>query len=121
MRQGDLDLKAGSVTLSVMKYKDYTALIEYSDEDGCLIGKVLGIRDVIVFEGTTVEDIRKNFHEMIDHYIIACAQAGREPNTPVAEMMIPVSPELYAKASRKAEYDGVPVQTVMETALQKFL
>jgi predicted HicB family RNase H-like nuclease len=106
---------------NTMKYKDYTALIEFSDEDGCLIGKVLGIRDVIVFEGNTVEDIRKNFHEMIDHYIMACAKANRVPNKPVSEVMIPVPTALYAKASRKAEYDGVPVQTVMEAALQQFM
>jgi len=106
---------------NTMKYKGYTALIEFSDEDGCLIGKVLGINDVVVFDGNTVEEIRTVFHEMIDHYIWACAEAGREPNEPVSEIMVPVSPALYAKVSRKAEYDGVPVQTVMETALQKFV
>ena len=106
---------------NTMKYKDYTALIEFSDEDGCLTGKVLGIRDVIVFDGNTVEEIRKNFHDMIDHYIMSCAKANREPNKPVSEIMVPVSPALYAKASRKAEYDGIPIRAVMETALQKFV
>ena len=38
-----------------------------------------------------------------------------------SEIMVPVSPVLYAKVSRKAEDDGVPVRTVMETALQKFV
>ena len=106
---------------NTMKYKDYTALIEFSDEDGCFIGKVLGIRDMIVFDGNTVDEIRKNFHDIIDHYITACAKANRPPNKPVAEIMVPVSPALYAKASRKAEYDGVPIRTIMETALQKFV
>ena len=77
---------------NTMKYKNYTALIEFSDEDGRLIGKVLDIRDVIVFDGNTVEEIRTNFHDMIDHYIAACAKAGREPNQPVSEIMAPVSP-----------------------------
>jgi len=31
--------------------------------------------------------------------------------------LVSVSPALYAKASRKAEYDSVPLRTVMETAL----
>jgi hypothetical protein len=35
--------------------------------------------------------------------------------------MIPVSPELFAEVSRRAENDGVPVRMVMETALQKFV
>jgi len=106
---------------NTMKYKGYTALIEFSDEDGCLVGKVIGINDVVVFDGNTVEEIRTVFHEMIDHYIWACAEAGREPNKPASEIMVPVSPELYAKVSRRAEYDGVPVQKAMETALQKFV
>jgi predicted HicB family RNase H-like nuclease len=106
---------------NTMKYKGYTALIEFSDEDGCLIGKVLGIRDVIVFDGDTVEDIRQSFHEMIDHYVMACEKTGREPNKPASEVLVPISPELYAKVSRKAEYDGVPVQTLMEAVLQNFI
>ena len=106
---------------NTMKYKGYTALIEFSDEDGCLVGKVLGIGDVVVFDGNTVDEIRTVFHEMIDHYIWACAEAGREPNKPVSEIMVPVSPELYAQVSRRAEYDGVPVRTLLETALQKFV
>jgi hypothetical protein len=35
--------------------------------------------------------------------------------------MVPVPSALYAKIAQKAEYDGVPVYTVMETALQKFV
>jgi predicted HicB family RNase H-like nuclease len=58
---------------------------------------------------------------MIDHYIMACEKAGREPNKPVSEMMIPVPSTLYAKIARKAEYDGIPINTVMETVLQKFV
>ena len=106
---------------NTMQYKGYTALIEYSAEDGCLIGKVLGIRDVIVFDGNTVEEIRANFQGLLDHYLEACAKAGREPNEPVSEIMVPLSPVLYAKASRLAEYDGVPLRTVLESALQKFV
>ena len=106
---------------NTMKYKGYTALIEFSNEDGCLIGKVLGIRDVIVFDGNTVEEIRTTFQGMIDHYLEACAKAGREPNKPVPEVMVPVSSALYAEIVKKAEYDGVPVHTLMETALQKLV
>jgi predicted HicB family RNase H-like nuclease len=104
-----------------MKYKDYTALIEFSDEDDCFIGRVIGINDIVSFDGETVDEIRKNFHDMIEHYINACAHEGRSPNKPSSEIMVPVSSALYSKIASKAEYDGVPVNTVMETALQKFV
>ena len=106
---------------NTMQYKGYTALIEYSAEDECFVGQVIGTRHTIIFDGTSVDEIRANFKDMIDDYPAICADLGQEPNAPVAEIMVPVSPELYAKATRKAEYDGVPVQAVMEAALQKFV
>jgi len=106
---------------TILEYKGYTALVQYSDEDGCFIGKVIGISDQIVFDAPSLEEIRKTFATDVDDYIQYCRQRGREPNRPVSEFLIPVSPLLYAQASRKAEDDGVPVRTIMETALQKFV
>jgi len=106
---------------NTMQYKGYTALIEYSADDECFVGQVIGIRHAIIFDGTSVDEIRANFEEMIDDYPAMCADLDQEPNEPVSEIMIPLSPELYAKASRKAEYDGVPVEKIMETALRKFV
>ena len=106
---------------TTMEYKGYTALIQHSEEDGCFIGKVIGISDQIIFDGTSLEEIRKTFEADVDSYVQYCRQKGREPNKPVSEIMVPVSPLLYEKASRRAEYDGVPVQQVMETALRKFV
>jgi predicted HicB family RNase H-like nuclease len=106
---------------NTMQYKGYTALVEYSAEDECFVGQVVGTKHMIIFDGTSVEEIRANFIDMIDDYPAMCADLDQEPNKPVSEVMIPVSPELYAKASRRAEYDGVPVRKVMETALQKFV
>jgi predicted HicB family RNase H-like nuclease len=104
-----------------MEYKGYTALIQHSEEDGCFIGKVVGISDQIIFDAPSLDEIRKIFEADVDSYLQYCRDKGREPNKPVSEIMVPVSSLLYAKASRKAEDDGVPVRTVMETALQKFV
>ena len=105
-----------------MEYRGYTALIQYSEEDGCFIGKVIGISDQIVFDASSLEEIRKAFAKDVESYIQYCCEKGREPNKPMSEFLIPVSPPLlYAQASRKAEDDGVPVRAVMETALQKFV
>ena len=105
----------------IMEYKGYTARIHYSKEDGCYVGELVGINDIVVFDGETLEEIRKTFEADVEDYQACCAEIGREPNRPVPEIMVPVSSELYAKVSRKAEDDGVPVRTAMETALQKFV
>ena len=105
----------------IMEYKGYTARIHYSREDECYVGELAGINDIVVFDGESLEEICKTFEADVESYQACCAEAGREPNKPISEIMIPVSPELYAKVSRKAEDDGVPVRTVMENALQKFV
>ena len=106
---------------TTMEYKGYTALVQYSADDGCFIGKVIGISDQIVFDAPSLDEIRKTFEADVDSYLQYCRQKGREPNKAVAEVMIPVSSALYAQIARKAEYEGVPVRTVMENALQKFV
>jgi len=105
----------------IMEYKGYTARIHYSKEDECYVGELIGINDIVVFDGETLEEIRETFEADVENYQACCAEVGREANQPISEIMVPVSPELYAKASRVAEYDGVPVRMVMETALQKFV
>jgi predicted HicB family RNase H-like nuclease len=104
-----------------MEYKGYTARIHYSKEDACYVGKLTGINDIVVFDGETLEAVRKIFEEDVESYQACCAEAGREPNKPVAEVMVPVSSALYAEITKKAEYDGVPVYMLLETALQKFV
>jgi predicted HicB family RNase H-like nuclease len=104
-----------------MEYQGYTARIHYSKEDECYVGEITGINDIVVFDGATLEEIRKTFENDVESYQACCAEVGREPNKPVPEVMVPVSSALYAKIAQKAEYDGVPVYTLMESALQKFV
>ena len=106
---------------TTLEYKGYTAFIQYSEEDGCFIGEVIGINDQIIFDAPSIDEIRKIFESDVDSYIQYCREIGKEPNKPASEIMVPVSPVLYAKVSRMAENDGVPVRKAMETALQEFV
>ena len=105
----------------IMEYKGYTARVHYSKEDECYVGEITGINDIVVFDGATLEEIRKTFESDVESYQACCTEVGREPNKPVPEVMVPVPSALYAKIAQKAEFDGVPVYTLMETALRKFV
>ena len=48
-----------------MIYKGYTARIEYSTEDGCLIGEIAGIRDIVGFHGDSVAELRAAFEKQL--------------------------------------------------------
>jgi predicted HicB family RNase H-like nuclease len=88
-----------------MTYKGYRAKIEYSDEQGCLMGCVYDMRRSITFQGDSVEKIRQAFEEAVDFYLTNCAERNEEPEKPAAAReVVRVSPALYsvlALAARK--------------------
>jgi predicted HicB family RNase H-like nuclease len=65
-----------------MKYKGYTAEIEVDETAGILFGKILDIKDVITFKGSTVAELKEEFHNSVDDYLAWCAELGEEPDKP---------------------------------------
>jgi predicted HicB family RNase H-like nuclease len=62
-----------------MEYKGYRASVKFSDEDDAFLGKVVGIRDQIVFHGTSVRELRRNFRAVVDNYLAHCVEDGDAP------------------------------------------
>ena len=61
-----------------MKYKGYTGIVELDEESGTLFGRVIGLRDVITFQGESVAEIVQAFHDSVDDYLEFCVPARRE-------------------------------------------
>lgn len=57
--------------MDYLEYKGYKGSVEYSKEDNCLCGKVQGMGNkvLILYEGTTIDELRKDFEEGIDSYL----------------------------------------------------
>jgi predicted HicB family RNase H-like nuclease len=53
----------------VMTYKGYIGSVRYSEEDEVFHGKIEAINDLIMFEGTSVKELKKAFHEAVDDYL----------------------------------------------------
>jgi len=101
-----------------VQYKGYTASIEYSDEDACYVGDVIGMKDnMIVFDGNTIEDVHLRFKESIDFYLDVCKDEGREPELPTA-ILIPLPTEIFNAAFEKAENKGWTVPKFVAEAVQ---
>ena len=59
-----------------MEYKGYLAgPIDFDAEDGSFSGVVLGLKDVIHFEGSNAAELRASFESGIDDYLAQCAEA----------------------------------------------
>ena len=51
---------------NVLAYKGYFAPVEFDAEQHVLTGMVTGIRDAIIFEGSTAEEVEQCFHDAVD-------------------------------------------------------
>ena len=59
--------------MDFLEYKGYKGSVEYSKEDNCLFGKVQGMsKALILYEGNTLEELRKDFEDGVDSYLEAC-------------------------------------------------
>jgi len=52
----------------ILEYKGYQGTVEFSKDDSCLYGKVIGIKSLIIYEGQTVKELIENFHNFLDEY-----------------------------------------------------
>lgn len=87
-----------------MNYKSYAARFEYSEEDGLFVAHIAGIRDVVGFHGSSVEELRAAFVEAVDDYLDTCAKLGRAPQKPYSgKLSLRLEPELHATIAVKAE------------------
>lgn len=74
------------------EYKNYIGSIEYSRNDKCYHGKVLGISKILLsYEGNTIIDLETDFKSVIDGYIEDCNQNPIEPNKTPHRIIINVT------------------------------
>ena len=66
----------------MMEYKGYVGQVEFDAETGILHGEVMGIRDVVTFQGKSSAEVEKAFHESVDGYLRLCKDRSEEPEKP---------------------------------------
>ncbi len=92
-----------------MEYKGYHAgPIDFDPEDGTFSGVVLGLKDVIHFEGANSGELLSSFQAGIDDYLALCAERGEEPDRPFnGKILVRTEPDLHRKAVVRAAAEGV--------------
>ena len=78
-----------------------------SEDDGCFVGHVAGIKDVVGFHGESVTELRDAFEEAVDDYLQTCEKLNRSPQKPFSgNLMLRISPEVHAGIAMTAEVSG---------------
>lgn len=102
----------------MLTYKSYTAQLEVDIEAGVIFGRVIDIKDVLTFQGNTVEEARQEFHDTIDDYLEWCEELGKEPNKPFSgKLPFRTTPEHHRKIFLAATKSGKSINSWMEEVL----
>ncbi|MCM1416147.1 MAG: type II toxin-antitoxin system HicB family antitoxin [bacterium] len=103
---------------SLLSYKNYNGTVEYSKEDNCLYGKVVGIKSLLSYEGDSVRELEQDFRNVIDEYLSDCEGRNVEPEQAYkGTFNIRISPELHRNIAVYAMEHGKSLNAAVEEAI----
>lgn len=103
---------------NLLSYRNYNGTVEYSKEDGCLFGKVIGIKSLLSYEGNSVKELEQDFQEVIDVYLNDCKERKVEPEQPYkGTFNVRISPELHRNIAVYAMEHGKTLNAAVEEAI----
>lgn len=104
--------------MNTMSYRGYTASMIFDAEDKIIVGRVVGIDDIISFHGESVAEFESNFQVVVDDYIAAAETLGSEPEKPASgKLMLRIAPMVHAAALKAAAQSGTSLNKWAEQAL----
>ncbi len=105
----------------MMKYKGYFGEVKLFDEEaGIMHGEVIGLKDVITFQGTTTSELKKAFHDSINDYLGWCKERGEKPEkTYSGNIRLRMNPDLHAYLALEAARSGVSLNSLINERLSR--
>jgi predicted HicB family RNase H-like nuclease len=98
--------------MSIMRYKEYVAAIEYDDSADSFHGTVLGMRDVIDFYGSNLAELREEFKNSVEDYLAWCAEEGQEPEkTFTGKLTVRPPPDAHRRWTVAAASSGLSLNS----------
>ena len=105
---------------NMLKYKGYTAKVEFDGKAGVLHGEVIGTRDVITFQADSVETVIAEFRASVDDYLDFCAERGEKLEKPLSgQFLVRATPELHRRVHFAANASGLSVNAWLTKALEE--
>ena len=102
-----------------LRYKGYSGTVEYDESVNRLVGKVSGLKQaLILYEGDTVENLKKDFEEAVDDYLETCKAEGKSPEKPYnGKLLLRMTSQLHSDAADKASSLGISLNEFINRAV----
>jgi predicted HicB family RNase H-like nuclease len=87
-----------------LEYKGYRGNVEYSAEDKCFFGKLLGINALVTYEGQSVKEIETEFKASVNEYLALCKRRDIAPEKEYSGRFgVRIKPELHKRIALESE------------------
>lgn len=91
----------------MLEYKGYIGQVEFDAEANIIHGEVINTRDVITFQGESVDELRQAFEASVEDYLAFCAERGEDPDKPFSgQFLIRGKPDLHRDIFAAAAREG---------------
>lgn len=102
----------------ILQYQNYHASVHYSTEDEVFYGRILGINDLVSFEGASVSELKSAFEEAVLDYLETCKEIGKEPEkTYKGTFNVRVPASLHKEASIFASVHNITLNEFVKVAM----
>jgi predicted HicB family RNase H-like nuclease len=102
----------------MIEYKGYTGIFEFDPSIDVFHGRVIGLQDVVTFEGRSLDELRRAMMESVEDYLELCAEAGKDPEKPYrGEFLVRTTPDVHRAAAKEAEASGMSLNAWVESAI----
>lgn len=104
----------------MLEYKGYRGHVELDEEAEIFHGEVLGIRDVVTFQGTSVDELEQAFRDSVDDYLEYCSERGENPDNPFSgRFTVELPPELHRRLYQEAQENRKSLDQIITERLSK--
>ena len=105
-----------------LKYKDFIGSVHFSAEDEVFHGKLIGIDDLVTFEGSSVGELKKSFEEAVKDYLELCKRIDKSPHKSYkGSFNVRIKPVLHKQAARRSTELGLSLNQFVESAISEKL
>ena len=103
----------------MLKYKNYIGHVTLDEEADIFHGEVINTRDVITFQGKTVDEIKTAFIDSVEDYLAFCHARNEEPERPFSgKFNVRLDPTLHRDAYIEAKRRRISLNTLVTEAIR---
>jgi len=104
----------------MMKYKGYIGEVDFDNEAKIFHGNVIGLKDVITFQGSSVKELEQAFKDSIDDYLEWCKERNEKPEKAFSgKLQLRMNPELHAHLAHEADQKNISLNELINIKLSK--